>query len=174
MAPSPSWCCVPVPPSSIRGVDPSSGQLEFARQRPGAQAAEFLLGDGHTLPFENDSADIAVMALVIFFLDDPAAGIAEMRRVVRPGGLVAAYAWDIPARAFPLEPIQAEMRAIGLNPALPPNAAIATTANLEAAWQAAGIVRPPAAHDRRHPAFRRFRGFLEVYARHRVAARSAR
>lgn len=126
-------------PASIRGIDPSPGQLEFARQRLGTQTAAFSLGDGHALPFETGSADIAVMALVIFFLDDPAAGLAEMRRVVRPGGLVAAYAWDIPARAFPLEPIQAEMRAIGMTPALPPSAAIASTANLEAAWTAAGL-----------------------------------
>jgi ubiquinone/menaquinone biosynthesis C-methylase UbiE len=35
------------------------------------------------------------MALVIFFVPDPAEGVAEMARVVRPGGIVAAYAWDM-------------------------------------------------------------------------------
>ena len=126
-------------PAEIRGIDPSPGQLEFARTRPGARGARFEIGDAHALPFATGSADIAVMALVIFFLDDPAAGLAEMRRVVRSGGLVAAYAWDIPARSFPLEPIQAELRAIGLSPALPPNAEIARTEALNAAWEQAGL-----------------------------------
>ena len=126
-------------PAEVRGIDPSSGQLEFARQRPGARGATFEVGDAHALPFPTDSADVAVMALVIFFLDDPAFGLAEMRRVVRSGGLVAAYAWDIPARSFPLEPIQAELRAIGLTPMLPPRADIARAPALHAAWEEAGL-----------------------------------
>lgn len=127
-------------PAGIDGLDPSPGQLAFARTRPGVEAATFHLGDAHALPFADGSADIAVMALVIFFLDDPAAGLAEMCRVVRPGGIVAAYAWDIPARSFPLEPIQAELRAVGQTPVLPPNAAIASADNLRAAFAAAGLV----------------------------------
>lgn len=127
-------------PAAIDGLDPSTGQLAFARTRPGVQSATFHLGDAHALPFADASADIAVMALVIFFLDDPAAGLAEMRRVVRPGGIVAAYAWDIPAHSFPLEPIQAEFRALGHTPVLPPNAAIASTDNLRTAFATAGLL----------------------------------
>ena len=127
-------------PAGIDGLDPSAGQLAFARTRPGAEAATFHLGDAHTLPFADASADIAVMALVIFFLDDPAAGLAEMCRVVRPGGTVAAYAWDLPARSFPLEPVQAELRSLGHVPVLPPSAAIASADNLRAAFTAAGLV----------------------------------
>ncbi len=126
-------------PTAIDGIDPSEGQLAFARTRPGAQAARFHLGDAHALPFGDDSADVAIMALVIFFLDDPAAGLAEMRRVVRPGGTVAAYAWDLPARSFPLEPIQAELRALGHTPVLPPSAAIASTDKLHAAFATVGL-----------------------------------
>lgn len=127
-------------PAGIDGLDPSNGQLTFARTRPGVETATFHLGDAHALPFADDSADVAVMALVIFFLDDPAAGLAEMCRVVRPGGTVAAYAWDIPARSFPLEPIQAELRALGQTPVMPPNAAIASADNLRAAFASAGLV----------------------------------
>jgi ubiquinone/menaquinone biosynthesis C-methylase UbiE len=47
------------------------------------------------LPFPGDAFDAAIMALVIFFVPDPAKGVAEMARVVRPGGIVAAYAWDV-------------------------------------------------------------------------------
>ena len=126
-------------PATIDGIDPSAGQLEFARSRPGARAASFHQGEAVPLPFATASADIAVMALVIFFLDDPAAGLAEMRRVVRPGGLVAAYAWDLPARSFPLEPIQAELRALGQTPVLPPSAAVAAADALGATFAAAGL-----------------------------------
>lgn len=126
-------------PADIQGIDPSESQLEFARTRPGARGATFQIGDAHALPFATDSADIAIMALVIFFLDDPAAGLAEMRRVVRSGGLVAAYAWNIPARSFPLEPVQAEFRAMGKTPLLPPSAAIAEASALRAAWAEAGL-----------------------------------
>jgi ubiquinone/menaquinone biosynthesis C-methylase UbiE len=50
------------------------------------------------------------MALVIFFVPDPAKGVAEMTRVVRPGGLVAAYAWDILGGGFTLEPLRGYAR----------------------------------------------------------------
>ena len=41
------------------------------------------------------------MALVIFFVPDPAKGVAEMARVVCPGGTVATYAWDMLGGGFP-------------------------------------------------------------------------
>ena len=72
--------------------------------------AEFCQGDATALPFPEDRFDVAVMALVIFFVPDPADGIAEMVRVVCRGGMVATYAWDMLGGGFPLEPIQAGMR----------------------------------------------------------------
>ncbi|NKB17773.1 MAG: methyltransferase domain-containing protein, partial [Pseudanabaena sp. CRU_2_10] len=53
--------CAPV---EIQGIDPSEGQLSFARTRPGARIAEFRLGDAMALPFPDDRFDAAVMALV--------------------------------------------------------------------------------------------------------------
>jgi ubiquinone/menaquinone biosynthesis C-methylase UbiE len=50
--------------------------------------AEFRQGDAMALPFPDNSFDLAVMALVIFFVPDPAKGVAEMVRVVSPGGTV--------------------------------------------------------------------------------------
>ena len=67
------------------------------------------------LPFPADTFDVAIMALVIYFVPDPAKGVAEMTRVVRPGGAVAAYAWDILGGGFTLEPLRIELREMGLN-----------------------------------------------------------
>lgn len=89
-------------PSELHGVDPSDGQLSFARGRPGAHGATFQLGDAMALPFTDDRFDAAVMALVIFFVPDPAKGVAEMARVVRPGGLVAGVRVGHVGRRFPV------------------------------------------------------------------------
>ncbi len=107
-------------PSEIHGIDPSEGQA-FARTRPGAQMAKFHQGHAMELPFPDSSFDAAVMALVIFYVPDPAKGIAEMARVVKPGGAVAAYIWDIANDGSPTGAIQMEMRAFGLTPPSPPS-----------------------------------------------------
>jgi len=82
-------------PTEVQGIDPSEAQLAFARARPAARLAQFRRGDATALPFPDGRFDGAVMALVIFFVPEPAKGVAEMVRVVRPGGTVATYAWDM-------------------------------------------------------------------------------
>ena len=89
-------------PTEVQGIDPSEGQLAFARTRPAARLAKFRQGDAMALPFPDSSFDMAVMALVIFFVPDPAKGLSEMARVLRPGGTMAAYAWDMFGGGFPL------------------------------------------------------------------------
>jgi SAM-dependent methyltransferase len=91
------------------------------------------------LPFEADEFDFSVMALVIFFVPDPGKGVGEMKRVVRPGGLVAAYTWDIFGGGFPLEPIHAVLRAKGIEFPLPPSADASRMMNLESLWKTAGF-----------------------------------
>lgn len=91
-------------PSEVLGVDPSEGQLAFARQRPAARLAKFQQGGAESLPVANRSFDVATMALVIFFVPNPAKGVAEMVRVVKPGGLIAAYAWDMFGGGFRSKP----------------------------------------------------------------------
>ena len=71
-------------PAEVQGIDPSEAQLAFARARPTAGGAAFHQGDAMALPFPQDRFDTAVMALVIFFVPDPAKGVAEMVRVVCP------------------------------------------------------------------------------------------
>ncbi len=101
--------------------------------------AKFRLGDAMALPFAADSFDVAVMALVIFFVPDPAKGVAEMARVVRPAGTVAAYAWDMNGGGFPLEVILKELRAMGLSPVWPPSADASRREEMIRLWTDAGF-----------------------------------
>jgi SAM-dependent methyltransferase len=126
-------------PAEIQGVDPSDGQLSFARTRGGTGPAEFRVGDAMALPFPGRSFDVAAMALVIFFVPDPAQGVAEMVRVTSPGGMVAAYAWDMEGGGFPLQPIGAELRAIGISPPRPPSFTASRMESLQALWTDAGL-----------------------------------
>jgi hypothetical protein len=76
---------------------------------------------------------------VIFFVPEPAAGVAEMARVVRRGGLIASYAWDMEGGGFPLEPLLAEMRAMGVPPIRPPSFDASRMENLRTLWTDAGL-----------------------------------
>ena len=91
------------------------------------------------LPFPSRRFDVAVMALVIFFVPEPRRGVAEMVRVVSKGGTVAAYAWDMPGGGFPLQPIQSEMFAIGFPPLRPPSAQVSSAEALQNLWTEAGL-----------------------------------
>jgi ubiquinone/menaquinone biosynthesis C-methylase UbiE len=92
------------------------------------------------LPFASGAFDAAVMALVIFFVPDPAKGLAEMARVVKPGGSVSAYAWDVVGGGLPAAPIQVEMRAMGLDPPRPPSFQISSIDALQRLWKDARLV----------------------------------
>jgi ubiquinone/menaquinone biosynthesis C-methylase UbiE len=127
-------------PSEISGIDPSDGQLAYARTRGGTEMAQFTKGDAMALPFAERSFDVAIMALVIFFVPEPAKGVAEMVRVVAPGGTVAAYAWDIVGGGFTLQPIQTELKAMGFNPARPPTFEASRVEALKQLWADAGVV----------------------------------
>jgi ubiquinone/menaquinone biosynthesis C-methylase UbiE len=126
-------------PAEVQGIDPSDAQLAYARSRPTAQLAQFRVADARALPFPENRFDVAVMALVVFFVPDPKKGVAEMARVVRPGGLVASYTWDILHGGFPNEPLMAAMRKSGRPPPLPPSAAASEMNALETLWREAGL-----------------------------------
>jgi SAM-dependent methyltransferase len=126
-------------PAEVQGIDPSEAQIVFARGRPAMRLAEFRQGDAMALPFAEDTFDAALMALVIFFVPEPAQGVAEMVRVVRPGGPIATYAWDMLGGGFPYEPIWAEMRARGLAPLMPPRADASRMEALRELWTGAGL-----------------------------------
>src|SRR5215212_7790366 len=62
-------------PASVEGIDPSEAQLAFARTRPVSRVARLQQADAMALPFPDDSFDVAVMPLVIFFVPDPVKGV---------------------------------------------------------------------------------------------------
>lgn len=126
-------------PAEAQGVDPSEAQLAFARTRPGARGAHFRQGDAMALPFDDDAFDAVAMALAIFFVPEPARGVAEMARVVRPGGLVATYAWDFTGGGFPWALVQEEVRAAGLTHPLPPSVGVEQLDSLRDLWSGAGL-----------------------------------
>ena len=126
-------------PSRILGIDPSDAQLSFARERHKAGVAEFVKGDAMALPANAASFNAAVMALVIFFVPQPAKGVAEMVRVTRPGGLVMAYAWDMLGGGFPLHVIHEELKAMDLPSPAPPSAEFSRMEALTGLWKDAGL-----------------------------------
>ncbi len=80
-------------PALLAGVEPSEGFLKAARQHLGASAT-LRSGNAAAIPFEDRSFDAVVSGLVLNFVPDPGAALAEMARVTRSGGTVAAYVWD--------------------------------------------------------------------------------
>jgi ubiquinone/menaquinone biosynthesis C-methylase UbiE len=127
------------PPAEVEGIDPSEAQLSFARTRPVGQIARFQQGDALALPFSEARFDAAVMALVIFFVPDPAKGVAEMARVVCPGGTVAAYVWDMMGGGHPLELMHSEMNAMGFIAPQPPRSDITGLEALRLLWRGAAL-----------------------------------
>ena len=126
-------------PTLVNGIDPSEAQLDFARKRLAARQAKFDLGDAMALPFPADEFDVATMALVIPFVPEPIKGVAEMTRVVRPGGMVTTYIWDMLGGGFPLDPIRIEMRAMGLTVVSAPSSEASQIEALHDLWTRAGL-----------------------------------
>jgi len=82
-------------PAEVVGVDPSEGFLKTARANVTDPRASFEVADARALPFPDDRFDVAVSGLVLNFVPDPAEAAAEIVRVTVPGGLAAAYLWDL-------------------------------------------------------------------------------
>jgi len=81
-----------VGPENVSAVDPSDPMVEACRARvPGA---DVRVAAAEELPFADGSFEGALAQLVVNFMSDAERGVGEMKRVVRPGGLVAACTWD--------------------------------------------------------------------------------
>jgi SAM-dependent methyltransferase len=92
----------------VVAVDPSASFVAAARRRcPGVVINQ---APAERLPFPDGSVDVALAQLVVHFMTDPVAGLTEMARVTRPGGVVAACVWDFGGGAAPLSPFWAAVR----------------------------------------------------------------
>jgi ubiquinone/menaquinone biosynthesis C-methylase UbiE len=79
-------------PQSLSGIDPSPQQIAFAQAR--LPQADMRVADSMALPFGDDEFDVVASALVLHFIPDRGKAFAEMKRVARPGAVVAAYTWE--------------------------------------------------------------------------------
>ena len=108
-------------PHHVVAVDPSLPFVEAARKRlPGVDVRRAAAED---LPFADDTFDLCLAQLVVHFMSDPVAGLREMSRVARPGGLVAASVWDHTTGTGPLSPFWNAARDV--DPAAPGEAELA-------------------------------------------------
>lgn len=126
-------------PASVHGIDPSQEQLAHARTRPALRVAQLLHGDAMAQPFPDNAFDVSIMPLVIFFVPDPAVGVAEMARVVCPGGIVAAYAWDMVGGGFPYQMLRSEMRNLGIEVPVPPSPDASRIDSMQELWTRASL-----------------------------------
>ncbi|MCB9561556.1 MAG: class I SAM-dependent methyltransferase [Kofleriaceae bacterium] len=78
----------------VTGVDPSADYVAHAAGASADPRVAFEVGDARQLRFATASFDRALSLLAINFVPEPAAAVAEMARVTRPGGVVAAAVWD--------------------------------------------------------------------------------
>ena len=76
----------------VTAVDPSEPFAAAATAR--FSGVDVRVASAEALPFQDDAFDTAIAQLVVHFMSDPVRGISEMRRVTRPGGVVAACVWD--------------------------------------------------------------------------------
>ena len=80
-------------PASVAGVEPSEGFLKTAKDNL-ANRASLHQGSATQIPLGDASVDVVVSGLVLNFVPDPRAALAEMARVTGKGGRIAGYVWD--------------------------------------------------------------------------------
>lgn len=92
-----------VAPGRVLGIDTAEAVLETARGNRGNRggaSAEFRVGDVYALDLDDDSVDVVHAHQMLQHLADPVAALREMRRVCRPGGVVAVRDADYAAMAW--------------------------------------------------------------------------
>lgn len=133
-----------LPAAQIDAVDLAAAYLAHAQAQYPEPRIKFGIGDACALPFVDDSFDAVLAMLVLHFVPRTADAVAEMRRVARPGAVVAAAVWDIRGgfvanrqffdTAAVLDPAAAERRMKNYTrPMTRPG-------ELAKAWRAAGLV----------------------------------
>ena len=149
-------------PAAVNAVDPSEGQLSYARTRPGTKLAQIRIGDAQSLPYDDRSFDAATMALAISFIPDPLKAAREMIRVVRPGGPVATYMWDLPAGGIPVAPMYRALKSLGVTASMP-GVEVTRREAMQKLWEQAGLRSVETRVIRIQVAYAGFDDFWESY-----------
>ena len=124
-------------PRSVTAVDPSEPFVAAARARhPDVDVRQ---ASAEELPFADGSFDRALAQLVVHFMADPVAGLGEMRRVTREGGLVAACVWDHGGGTGPLSPFWSAVRSLDPAPPTSPACAGSNEGDLTRLFGEAGL-----------------------------------
>ncbi len=103
------------PSARVIGVDSSAAYVRAARERGLPPRVRFEVGDAQDLPVAAGAVDVSLACLVLNFVADPSRAVAEMRRVTRPGGLVAACVWDYAEGMVMLHELWDAAAAVGLD-----------------------------------------------------------
>jgi SAM-dependent methyltransferase len=98
---------------SVSAAEPSQQFVAAMRER--YPQVDIRMAAAEELPFGDHAFDASLAQLVVHFMVDPAAGIGEMRRVTRPGGIVAACVWDHNTGGGPLSLFWEAARALDPN-----------------------------------------------------------
>lgn len=124
-------------PGHVCAVDPSAPFVDSVRTR--LPDVDVRLAAAEQLPFDDGSFDAALALLVVHFMADPVAGLAEMARVTRAGGVVAAGVWDFGGGRGPLGIFWEAARAVV--PGAPGEAHLPGTraGHLQGIFRAAGL-----------------------------------
>ena len=80
--------------SRFVGIDPSTDFIDYVRSQSTDARLEFQVGDAQNLPFAEASFDKTMALLVVGFFSDAARAVRQMRRVTKPGKIVAAC-WNM-------------------------------------------------------------------------------
>ncbi len=108
---------------AVAAIDPSPSFVEATRARfPGLDVRQ---GVAEALPYDDDAFDAALAQLVVHFMPDPVAGLRDMGRVTRAGGVVAACVWDHADGGSPLSLFWSAARDV--DPAAPSEAELPGT-----------------------------------------------
>jgi SAM-dependent methyltransferase len=129
--------------TEVRAIDFASAYIDHAKKHISDPRIVFEVGDACAMTFAGHTFDRVLSLLMLHFVPQPAQAIAEMRRVTKPGGVVAAAVWDVRGgliynriffdTAAALDPVANERRARNYTRPL------TRPGELGDAWRAAGL-----------------------------------
>jgi ubiquinone/menaquinone biosynthesis C-methylase UbiE len=121
----------------VVATDPSAAFLASIKARhPGVTVRQ---ASAERLPFPDAAFEVSLAQLVVHFMADPLAGLSEMRRVTRPGGVVAACVWDLAGGRAPISLVLQTIRELKIDPDDERRAAGGREGHLAELFEAVGL-----------------------------------